>query len=131
MYPMGLFLAFFIAIFTGIVIAAPGAVMFRGDSRSFETGKIAMAGPLSNILIAGVFFILYRFVFFEDVLNVLLGFICFINAVFATFNLLPLGPFDGIKIVKWNSTLWFTLFIISVIIVVAFIPYIPLLELYN
>jgi Zn-dependent protease len=131
MYPLGLFFAFFIAILTGVVFAAPGAVMFRGDSRTYETGRIAMAGPLSNIFISGIFFMIYRFGFFELLFNKLIGFICFINAILAIFNLLPLGPLDGVKIVRWNPLIWSILFIIATILVISFLPFIPLLELFN
>jgi Zn-dependent protease len=29
-----------------------------------------------------------------------------INASLALFNLIPLGVFDGAKIMKWNKTVW-------------------------
>ncbi len=115
MYPMGLLLAFLLAIFTGFVFAAPGAVMFRGDSRNFETGRIATAGPLANLLVAFITFPLYLFVFFETpTIGPIVGFICLINAFLATFNLLPLGPLDGAKVIRWNGTVWIILFSISI-----------------
>ena len=55
MYPQGLRLALFLGIFTPFVFAAPGAVMFRGGSRNYETGLIAIAGPLANIIIALIY----------------------------------------------------------------------------
>ena len=45
MYPKGLLLSLLFAVFTGFVFAAPGAVMFRGEARKEEVGKIAIAGP--------------------------------------------------------------------------------------
>ncbi|MDH7517938.1 MAG: site-2 protease family protein [Candidatus Thermoplasmatota archaeon] len=117
MYPLGLLLALLLAFFTGFVFAAPGAVMFRGDSRSFETGRIATAGPLANMVVALVTLILY-FVFFESIIGQVIGFICLINAFLATFNLLPLGSLDGAKIVRWNATAWVILFSIGIAIMV-------------
>jgi Zn-dependent protease len=115
MFPQGLLIALFLGLFTGFVFAAPGAVMFRGGSRDYETGKIAMSGPLANIVIAGVTLLLYLFVFFEDqLLGLIVGFICFINAFLATFNLLPFGPLDGTKIIRWNATVWIIMLIISI-----------------
>lgn len=115
MFPMGLLLALFLAVFTGIVFAAPGAVMFRGDTRNFETGRIAVAGPLANLVIAAVTFPLYLFVFYEEsTLNKVVGFICLINAFLATFNLLPFGPLDGAKVIRWNVNIWILLFISAV-----------------
>ncbi|MEF8878926.1 MAG: M50 family metallopeptidase [Candidatus Thermoplasmatota archaeon] len=113
-YPKGLSAALLLGLLTPIVFASPGAVMFRGGSRTHETGQIAMAGPLANILTAGVTLFLYLFVFVEDtLLGQITGFICFINTVIAFFNLLPLGPLDGIKIIKWNPTVWAIMLIVS------------------
>lgn len=115
MYPMGLLLALFLAVFTGFVFAAPGAVMFRGKTRTFETGQIAVAGPLANIVIAAVTLPLYLFVFFETpALGKIVGFICLINAFLATFNLLPFGPLDGVKVIRWNANVWVILLIVAV-----------------
>lgn len=123
MFPKGLLLSLFLGVITGFVFAAPGAVMFRGDSRDFETGKIAMAGPLANIVIALITLQIYLFVFFEDtILGPIFGFICFINAFLALFNLLPFGPLDGTKIIRWNATVWVIMFIIALPLVVIILP---------
>ncbi len=116
LFPLGLILALGLSVFAGLVFAAPGAVMFMGGSRYHETGKIAMAGPLSNIIIAFITFPLYYFVFFETQIGAMFGFICLINALFAVFNLLPFGPLDGVKVVRWNATVWIMLFIVAVTI---------------
>jgi Zn-dependent protease len=113
LFPLGLILALFISVFTGFIFAAPGAVMFMGGSRYHETGKIALAGPLSNLVITFVTFPLFYFVFFETQIGILLGFICYINALFAVINLLPFGPLDGVKIVRWNATVWVLSFIVA------------------
>ena len=98
--------------FLGFVFAAPGAVMFLGGSRDYETGKIAMAGPLANIITAIILIPLYLFIFFEsNGIGVLLNFIIIINLILATFNLLPIGPLDGTKIIKWNATIWIIIYI--------------------
>jgi Zn-dependent protease len=115
MFPQGLLIALFLGILTGFVFAAPGAVMFRGGARNHETGKIAVSGPSANIVIACVTLLLYLFVFFEDpILGSIVGFICYINAFLATFNLLPFGPLDGSKIIRWNATAWIILLIIAI-----------------
>jgi Zn-dependent protease len=125
MYPLGLLISLMLSILTGIVFAAPGAVMFRGGSRNFETGKIASAGPLANILLAIISYPLYRLVFYDDIfLGKIVGSICLINAFLASFNLLPIEPLDGIKIINWNATFWIILFIISIFLTAAIFPYI-------
>jgi Zn-dependent protease len=117
MFPQGLILALFLGLLSPFVFAAPGAVMFMGGSRSHETGKIAMAGPFANIVVASVTLPIYRFVVFEiDIFKQLFAFVCLINAFLATFNLLPVEPLDGVKIIRWNPTVWIFLFIIAIII---------------
>jgi Zn-dependent protease len=118
LFPLGLILALIISVFTGLIFAAPGAVMFMGGSRYHETGKIAIAGPFSNIIIAFVTFLFYKFVFFETQIGTIFGFICLINAFLAFFNLLPIGPLDGVKVVRWNATIWVILFIVSILILI-------------
>jgi Zn-dependent protease len=123
MFPQGLGFALFLGLFTPFVFAAPGAVMFMGGSRYHETGKIAMAGPLANISIALITLPIYLYVVFEfELIGQLIGFVCLINAFLATFNLLPFGPLDGVKIIRWNATLWIILLIISIIILMTIMP---------
>lgn len=125
MFPQGLLFALLLSVFVGFVFAAPGAVMFRGDSREFETGKIAASGPLANIIIAVFALIIYLFVLSETTFGPFFGFLCLINSVLATFNLLPFGPLDGVKIVRWNGTIWIILLIISISIMVTMFRYVP------
>ena len=123
MFPQGLSLALLLGILTPFVFAAPGAVMFMGGSRYHETGKIAMAGPLANIVVAMITLPIYLFVLFEEsVLGQIIGFICLINAFLATFNLLPFGPLDGVRIIRWNATVWIILLIIAIGTLILILP---------
>ena len=124
-FPLGLVLALLLSVFTGFVFAAPGAVMFMGGSRYHETGKIAMSGPLANIIVAFVSFLLFYF-FFGTQIGILFGFICFINSLLAAFNLLPFGPLDGTKIIRWNPTVWIVLLIFSILLLTQIIQKNPL-----
>jgi Zn-dependent protease len=62
--------------------------------------KVALAGPLSNISLVVLFGLLARI--FISVLNPavigLFGFIALLNAFLAVFNLVPIPPLDGSKI---------------------------------
>ncbi len=123
MFPQGLMLALILGLFTPFIFAAPGAVMFRGGSRDYETGLIAMSGPLANIVVSTVSLALFLFVFFENsFLGGLFGFICLINAFLATFNLLPFGPLDGVKIIRWSATVWILMLIVAISILVTIWP---------
>jgi Zn-dependent protease len=123
MFPQGLILALFLGLLTPFVFAAPGAVMFMGGSRDHETGKIATAGPLANIIVASITLPIYVYVVFElQIIGQIIGFVCLINAFLATFNLLPFGPLDGVKIIRWNATVWIILLIISIIILMTIMP---------
>jgi len=62
--------------------------------------KVALAGPFSNIVIASVFSIVIRLfggVFSGPALS-LFGFVVFLNILLAVFNMLPIPPLDGSKI---------------------------------
>jgi len=122
MFPQGLIIAFVLGLFTGFVFAAPGAVMFQGGSRNYETGRIAMAGPLANIIIALITLPLYMFVFYEaGFIGSIIGFMCYINAFLAIFNLLPFGPLDGTKIIRWNATVWIIMLIIAITLLMSIV----------
>ena len=61
---------------------------------------VALAGPVSNLLIVIVCAVLVRFQAFQDgyLLIVVVG-MAFINALLFVFNLIPIPPLDGSKII--------------------------------
>jgi Zn-dependent protease len=100
----GLMLTLF-SLISPLKIIAPGAVMIGNIASWDHYGKVAVSGPVSNIGMGIMFFVL-RFAlgdtFWGDM--ALLG--MDINASLALFNLIPLGLFDGAKIFKWNRLVW-------------------------
>lgn len=112
MFPMGLLIALFLGVFTGIVFAAPGAVQIFGRPTKDETGKISVAGPLVNILISFVF--LFIWFISSGILAQVSFFVAYINAFLAMFNLIPFGPLDGLKIFSWKKEVWGLLLIASI-----------------
>ncbi len=122
MFPKGLLISLLLAVFTGIVFAAPGAVMFRGETRKFEMGRIATAGALANIIIAVTLLPVYLLVFDIQVISRIVGFVCLVNALLATFNLLPFGSLDGAKVIRWHGIIWAILFCIAFVITVVILP---------
>lgn len=65
---------------------------------------IAMAGPASNLVVAVVFGIMLRIMSvtgaFSPLLGVLFGFIVQLNILLAVFNLVPIPPLDGSKVIN-------------------------------
>jgi len=122
-----LLISFFLSLTTGFVFAAPGKVMFRGEPRVFEEGHIALAGPLANLVLAGLFTPVYLLYFTsaDGLIPQMIGFICLINIIFASFNLLPLRSFDGGKVVKWNKSIWMISLGVSIFMGVLIAPFIP------
>ena len=75
------------------------------------TAMVALAGPMSNTVIASILGILVKlgivgfgavgFSLFsgQNIIEYLVGSIIFINLLLAAFNLLPIAPLDGFKVV--------------------------------
>jgi Zn-dependent protease len=73
-----------------------------------DMALVAIAGPLSNLILAAVFFFFYKVLVFELGVweshrlgpEVLLGALGF-NLLLTTFNLLPIPPLDGSRVMTW------------------------------
>ncbi|MEO0223938.1 MAG: site-2 protease family protein [candidate division WOR-3 bacterium] len=61
---------------------------------------IAFAGPLSNLIIAFICFILIKLQLNNEVLNFLFSSTLYINIFLFAFNLIPLPPLDGWRIIS-------------------------------
>lgn len=111
MWPMGLLLALATSIL-GFIFAAPGATYISGMNISkSENGRISVAGPAVNVVIAILFL---PFAIFEPSTSFLAqlgGFGAYINLFLAWFNLIPFGPLDGSKVFRWSVPLWAATFV--------------------
>ncbi len=103
----GLILAVIVAVAIGFVFAAPGAVYIHGNHISREqNGKISLAGPATNIILAGFFFLLMQYSVSSQII-MLLGLLGFtVNSFLALFNLIPFSVLDGAKVFRWNPLIW-------------------------
>jgi Zn-dependent protease len=117
MSSMMLVVAVAMAAIAGVVFAAPGATVIYGNYISKdENGKISLAGPLSNlILIIPFAAVLFAGITTGITILLVIGLEGIrVNSMLAAFNLLPIGPLDGAKILKWNPAIF------AVMILVAF-----------
>ena len=69
-------------------------------NRRWGEALVAVAGPLSNILLAGVFAIAFRIgaMSLSPALATFFGVVVLVNLALAAFNLMPIPPLDGSKI---------------------------------
>lgn len=93
--------------FAGFIFAAPGAVIISRTSSAKEELMISLAGPMTNIILSIIFFLLLASGVVKSPLWLTaISFALFINLTLAAFNLLPFGPMDGKKIFDCNRTVW-------------------------
>lgn len=115
-----LWLALLFSLF-GFIIAAPGAVFMRGHLTRERNGKISLAGPMINIILAILFLIGTFIVGKEGILGFLMITGLTINSLLGAFNMIPAMPFDGAKVFAWNKGIyWITLIIAVGLFVVSF-----------
>ena len=125
-----------IASFAGFIFAAPGAVMIRKtelpadfimqdsfarEEFSREQKKeplwISLAGPLTNVTLAVVFFLML--IGTSGLSSQAANFALFINLILAGFNFLPFGPLDGKKVFDSNRMVWFAVGLPTIIVALA------------
>ncbi len=120
-FDLGLGLAVVMSLL-GFVFAAPGAVMIAGMVTREENGRIAAAGPITNLILAAGFYLATLTLNgsvhpglgqMYVLLRLFLSFGYSINAWLAFFNLIPFGPLDGVKILNWSRSTWAALIIVA------------------
>ncbi|MFA4942732.1 MAG: site-2 protease family protein [Patescibacteria group bacterium] len=87
---------------TGIVFGWAKPVPFNPYNlrdQKYGPAKVALAGPLGNFILAVMFSLVLRFMpGLDSTLASFLGVIVYINLMLMVFNLLPIPPLDGSKI---------------------------------
>jgi len=118
-----LLMAVVLAALVGVVFAAPGATVIYANGMTREqNGKISAAGPITNILLCIPFLGIFILGMMMGGPTSLAGFVTFmvgqiglsVNAMLATFNMLPVSVLDGKKVWAWNPAIF------GIIIAVAF-----------
>lgn len=106
-----------VSAFAGFLFAAPGAVWHSGFLTKRQSGLVAAAGPVVNMVLALLFLVGFLVAVrlgapLIALLALRAGFQ--INAWLGFFNMLPLGPIDGAKILNWSSVAFGILLAIGV-----------------
>jgi len=126
LWPTGLLIALASSFF-GFIFAAPGAVVIYSQGMDEKTnGLISIAGPLVNIALGLIFFLILgslgNYVYTET--GAIVYLICMlgtrINFFLAAFNLLPIPPLDGSKVMSWSVPIWLITFAVAAILVLVF-----------
>lgn len=71
------------------------------SDRKYGDAKVAVAGPLANLAIALIFALIWRFMPFVSIaFSGFISMIIYINLILMIFNLIPIPPLDGSKILS-------------------------------
>ncbi len=115
----------------GFLLGIPGATMiYAHNFTKRENGIVSIAGPLTNFVVFAAALIL-SFVVAPatgSYLGEALYFIIFISILLAFFNMLPLYPLDGSKVLAWSKPVYFATMGTIFILMLFFTP-IPLSSL--
>jgi len=114
--------------FFGFLFAAPGAVMISGHVTKSQHGKIAVAGPVMNLILAAFFGVLLLIAnyFSIGILYSIASYGVWVNAFLAFFNMLPFFILDGTKVFAWNKKVYALVIIPAMIILLFAAMYIQL-----
>jgi len=113
------------SIFSPFKIIAPGAVTISGYASESTFGRVALAGPITNIVL-GVLMAIVSIVmptnmsFFlnASVLKSIIVSTAAMNGFLAVFNLIPFGILDGRKVFVWNKRVWSIVFAMSAMLTI-------------
>jgi len=125
----GLMITLLTSIF-GFLVGIPGAtVIYAHNFTKKEEGIVSLAGPLTNFAV----FALFLAILFvanqsqNSYLGQAISFVLFITIVLAFFNMLPIYPLDGSKVLRWNPVVY----VITMGIIFALIYFFNVISLGN
>tara|TARA_B100000459_G_scaffold112634_1_gene66288 strand:- start:320 stop:1243 length:924 start_codon:yes stop_codon:yes gene_type:complete len=147
--PKGLQFGVVLAFLLGFLFMAPGAVMVAGLVTRRQNGHIAVAGPLTNLGLFIIGIPLWTLILglsgafdVSDLPKLPTGANAYLsdgsiiwqsmlidagvwwlsaNLILGLFNMIPLGPLDGAKVIDWSRAAFYTVFCIFLIPVIGMI----------
>ncbi|MDE1849375.1 MAG: site-2 protease family protein [Candidatus Micrarchaeota archaeon] len=95
----------------GFLIGIPGAtVIFASNFSKRQEALVSLAGPLTNFAVflgfLSVSIIWHGYLSHHAYLTTLVGTTLFISVWIAFFNMLPVYPLDGSKVLRWNKFIY-------------------------
>ena len=111
--PSGLRFGVILAALIGIVFMAPGAVMVAGNTTREQFGKIALAGPVSNVVLWCIG-LAFAITLGGSEYDILIYYWMLANGILGALNMLPFGPLDGKKIRTWSVPVFWIWLIICI-----------------
>ena len=94
----------------GFLLGIPGATMIYTNSfTKRENGIVSLAGPLTNFVVFGIFVGLFFALNLPkgSYVGYAINLTIFISILLAFFNMLPIYPLDGSKVLAWNKEVYF------------------------
>ena len=120
MWRLGLIIALLSSL-VGFVFAAPGAVYVAPrydiwgkpeDVSKKKMGIVSIMGPIVNLSLAFVFIALKYLYAANPIFDIAI----FVNIWLGLFNMLPIPPLDGSKVLAWNKIIWAVLIVVLAIL---------------
>jgi len=110
MTPQGYYLSA-VAILFGIPIFGTGTMMTGGVRSMDDFAKSSLAGPVSNLVIAGCLVAIAEIIIatggsIVGPLGFVLSYGTILNALLGLFNMIPFRGFDGGTVYRWDKRVW-------------------------
>jgi Zn-dependent protease len=110
----------------GFLIGIPGATyIFSHSFTKRQNGIVSLAGPAANLAIFALFLAAGQF-FTGTYAATAIQFVIFISIWLAFFNMLPIFPFDGSKVLSWSLPVYASMMGLILVLMLAFVPIIPI-----
>ncbi|MHA1230993.1 MAG: AN1-type zinc finger domain-containing protein [Candidatus Helarchaeota archaeon] len=131
---MAILTAITIIPFPFVKFVLPGAVMISDvdpEKDKIKMGKIAIAGPYVNFVMGGIFIIIgYILMITPEYTAQLWGFTILmgseLNIFLGVFNLIPVFVLDGLKVYRWNKSIYFISLAIGIFLLFLTITFLSL-----